>query len=412
MIAQSVLVFGASMFLNISGFVFYSVATRRLGVVDYGVLYALLSGVLIAALPFGIATPVIARFAAEFRALHDDSHLRGLTLSVARGSALLGAGYIAASFAFAIPLSRFLHVPAWTVPCAGVVVTAAMLAAMFRAIAQGVQDFLGYCVSFVAEGATKIVAIAALTAIGWRVLGGLTAYAAGSLGGLVVMAARLYGRYAPAPALPVHYDWRRIVLAGGGSSALTIALILMGAGDVLIVKHVFDSTQAGIYSAASITGKILFYLVSFISTVLLPQAADRHARGAATRGVLLAGGGMLVACSLLGLLIFKFFGLTVLHALVGTKFDAASDLLVWYAAAMASLALTSLLGSYGIATHRLAFAVPLLGGTFVTLGIIAAVHPDLLAVVRVLFVGNLCTALAVAVTLVIQGLRPAQSAAA
>src|SRR6202012_4347117 len=42
-VRQGVVVFAASMILNLGGFIFHAVASRRIGVVDYGVLYALIS---------------------------------------------------------------------------------------------------------------------------------------------------------------------------------------------------------------------------------------------------------------------------------------------------------------------------------------------------------------------------------
>ena len=71
------------MVLNVCGFVAHAVASRQLGVAAYGALYALINAALIAALPVAFVAPVVAQLAAEFRALHDDGHLRGLTDSIA-----------------------------------------------------------------------------------------------------------------------------------------------------------------------------------------------------------------------------------------------------------------------------------------------------------------------------------------
>ena len=84
---------------------------------------------------------------------------------------------------------------------------------------------------------------------------------------------------------------------------------------------------------------------------------------------------MFAALAACGLFVFRYFGLTVLHALVGHAFDASAPLLVTYGLAMVLLALTNALTSYGIATHRLAFTVPLLISTLGTLAAIVVVHP-------------------------------------
>src|SRR5579863_3273229 len=118
-VKQSLLVFTAGMVLNACGFIAHAVASRELGVNAYGELYALINAALIAALPAAFVAPVVAQLSAEFRALHDDGHLRGLTESVAAGFAKLGLIYLVIACIGAVPFARFLHVPAWSFPIVG-----------------------------------------------------------------------------------------------------------------------------------------------------------------------------------------------------------------------------------------------------------------------------------------------------
>ncbi len=69
---------------------------------------------------------------------------------------------------------------------------------------------------------------------------------------------------------------------------------------------------------------------------------------------------------------------------------------------MMLLSLSVMLGSYGIATHRVAFAAPLLVGVFATLLAIVSFHDSLQQVVTVVAVGNGITVVAVAATLALQ----------
>lgn len=402
MLKQSLLVFCASMVLNLCGFIAHAVASRQLGVTVYGGLYALINAALIAALPAAFVAPVVAQLGAEFRALHDDGHLRGLTDSVAAGFAKLGIAYLIIAAIGAAPLARFLHVPAWSIPIVGVLAGVSLFVAALRAIAQGTQDFLGYAVSNSVEGIAKVLAIGLLIAAGFRLGGGIVGFLLGPLCALIYLGMRLRRRYARAQPHRVRYDWRRILNAGAGAAAATIAITLMGSADVVLVKHFFDAHSAGLYAAASLGGKILLYLVGFVPTVLLPQAADRHARGAQTREVLTASLLMFSLVAFGGLLLFRLFGTDVLHALVGHAFDAAAPLLVTYGLAMVMLALTNALTYYGIATHRLAFTVPLFICTFGTLGAIATIHNSLSTVVEIMVVGNFAAALAVAIALILQ----------
>src|SRR5580700_1253541 len=402
MLRQSALVFSAGMVLNLCNFITHAVASRELGVTVYGGLYALINAALIAALPAAFVAPVVAQIGAEFRALHDDGHLRGLTDGVTRGFAKLGVIYVVVALCGAVPFARFLHVPVWSIPIVGLLSGIALFVSALRAVAQGTQDFVGYSVSNSIEGIAKVGAIVLLIAVGLKLGGGIVGFLIGPLCALIYLQTRLKQRYASVEPRGVRYDWRRLMNAGAGAAAATISLALMGSADVVLVKHFFDAHSAGLYAAASLGGKTLLYLVGFVSTVLLPQAADRHARGAQTREVLSGSLLMFALVALCGLSVFRFFGTDVLHALVGRAFDAASPLLVTYGLAMVMLALTNALTFYGIATHRLAFTVPLLICTLGTLAAIAFIHTTLGTVVEIMVVGNCAAAVAVAVALFFQ----------
>ncbi|MBV8280870.1 MAG: oligosaccharide flippase family protein, partial [Candidatus Eremiobacteraeota bacterium] len=293
MVRQGALVFAATMVLNLGGFAFHAVASRRIGVVDYGVLYALISTSTILAVPGNLAAPVIARFAAEFRVLHDDRHVRRLLLDVLGLFGVLGLGYVAVSLLTMRPASAFLHAPMWVAPLVALVGGTLLLSLVLRAVAQGTQDFGGFARSCVADGIAKVAGVVLFTGVGLALFGGILGFWCGAFGGAAAIGITLFARYRGVEGRTIRYDWRRIALSGVGSAAITLAGALIGSADVVLVKHFFDAQQAGIYSAASLAGKVLLYFVGFVPTILLPQATERHVRGERTRSALTMSVGLL-----------------------------------------------------------------------------------------------------------------------
>jgi O-antigen/teichoic acid export membrane protein len=412
-VRQGVLVFAASMILNMGGFVFHAVASRRIGVADYGVLYALISTSTILAIPATLAAPVVARFAAEFRVLHDERHIRRLVLDVVRFCLYICVFYIVASLVLMKPAGVFLRAPIWPAPFVAIIGGTLLLSGVLRAVAQGTQDFTGFARSCVADGVSKVIGVLAFTGLGLALFGGIAAFLCGALGGAIAIGVRLFRSYGTVEHCVIRYDWRRIAISGIGAAAITIGGALMGSADVILIKHYFDADAAGVYSAASLGGKVLLYFVGFVPTVLLPQAAERHVRGERTRYALGMCVAILLGIGVVGLILVHFFGIVLIHALVGHAFDGAVPLLLPYSTAMMFLALSIMLGSYGIATHRIAFAGPLLVGVIGTLLAIVAMHASLAQVVHVIAAGNAITAVAVAATLAIQastGRRRVQAA--
>src|SRR5581483_1005631 len=212
MVRQGALVFAATMVLNLGGFAFHAVASRRIGVADYGILYALISTSTILAVPANLAAPVIARFAAEFRVLHDDRHVRRLVVDVARAFGILGGLYVAISLLTMRSAGAFLHAPLWIVPLVAVLGATLLLSLVLRAVAQGTQDFGGFARSCVADGVAKVVGVVLFTAAGLALLGGILGFLCGAIGGAISIALTLAARFRAVEGCVIRYDWRRIAI--------------------------------------------------------------------------------------------------------------------------------------------------------------------------------------------------------
>ena len=393
------------MILSLGGFAFHAIASRRLGVNDYGAVYALISAYTLAVIPISLLTPVVAKYAAEFRALHDDSHVRGLIELIVRWFSIAGFAYVAGSVVLSAPLAHFLRVEQWTLPIVGIMSAVGIFSGALRAIGQGVHDYASYGLSMAGEGVAKVGAIASFAIAGLTVFGAATAFVIAMAIGALLIALPLARTYLSVTSAPIVLDWRRIRATTTGAASLTLTMALMGFGDVVIVKHFFSAHEAGLYSAASLCGKILLYLVGFVPAILIPQATHRHARGERTRFTLWSSIVFVAIVSIVGVAAYRVAGGILLHALVGTAFNGALEILPTYACAMALLALTNTLGSYALATHRLSFVAPLLIATIGTLATLVVVHPSLAAVVGEFMFGNAFMFAAVAVPLAIEGRR-------
>jgi O-antigen/teichoic acid export membrane protein len=401
-VSASALVFCSGLVLSVGGFLFHAIASRKLGVADYGIFYALLSLFTMAQLPVSVFAPVVTKYSAEFAALHDDAHMRGLIGLIARYFAWFGAVYVVAGTALALPIAHFLHVAVWEIPVVALMTAVAVLSTTMRSIGQGIQHYAAYAWSMAGEGICKVAALGAAVAVGLSMYGTVAAFFAGTAAGALLIALPLSRRYRAVAPSAVLLDWRRIFASIGGGAALALTTATIGFADVLIVKHYFPSQEAGLYAVASLCGKILLYFVGFVPAILIPQATFRHARGEQTRKILWAAILFIALVSLVGVALYRAGGFLILHALSGHAYDAALPLLPAYAGAMAALALTNSLGSYGISTHRLAFCWPLLITMLATIGAIWYSHATLGVVTSELVIGNLVMLAAVAVSLALQ----------
>lgn len=409
LMTQGALAFVGSMALNLGGFGFHAVAAHRLGVHAYGVLYAVVSIAVLAALPSTLVSPSLARLTAELLS-RDANHAKRLARDVIGVVVLLSGIYACLFFALAPLAAAAFRLPLWSLGIAGGIAASMAASALFRALVQGERRFGAYALSTASEGFVKFAGIVLLSAAGLGLVAGAAGFLAGvACGAIIAIVSVRPSAREGLDAVP--YDVRRIVASGAGAAAMTIALTLMGSADVVIVKHFFPAQAAGLYAAASLMGKIVLYVVGFIPLVLLPVATTSHTSGDRNARTLFTALVAFAAIAGTTLLVISVGRFQLIHVLVGRAFDPAAGLLCWYALAMAFLALGNIVATYGIATHRIAFSAPLVLGTLATLGVIAVAHATLLEVVRVMAFGNAATAALVIGAVALQSLRDAPARA-
>lgn len=403
------LAFAGSSVLNLAGFVFHVIASRALGPQGYGTLYTVVSVAVIATLPAALVAPAISRLAAESNA-RDAARTNRLARALFDGVALVALAYVGGFLAMGAPLGAVLHVPPWTLWAAGPLAASMCASAAFRALAQGAHRFGAYSLSASGEGIAKVLGIAVLIALGMRLPAAIFGFFAGALcGALLAIAPWL--RAAKTPAREGDYDRARIARAGFGAAAMVVALSAMGSVDVVLVKHYFGAQEAGIYAATALVGKIVLYLVGFVPVVLLPAVTASHTAGERSASTLYGALGAYAVIAVASVTIIGAAATGLLHVLVGHAFDAAAPLLLWYAGAMALLALANIVASYGIATERIAFAVPIVAGTVGTLAAIALFHANLAQVTHVMLYGNSVVAISTVAAVALQSSRERRSPA-
>jgi O-antigen/teichoic acid export membrane protein len=365
-------------------------------------LYALVSVYMIAITPIVVFSPVIAKYAAEFHTLHDEGHTRGLLgrLVVVFGG--LAAVYALVGFVYPDPIAAYLHVGRWEVAIVGLCAAVAILSAAARGVAQGLHAFRTYSVSVAGEGIARIAFLLLLVPL-LTPLTAMIAFGLGLLAGAIAVTMPLIARFRGVSPLPFTADLRRVFQAVAASGSLAVAMSFIGFIDVVIVKNAFGESQSGLYSAAAWCGKLVLYLVSFLPPVLIPLVTRRHALGDGTRATLWAALIFIGVISSSGVVALQFFGSNVLHVLVGAGYDGAASMLPKYAAAMALLSATNTIGSYGLATNRVSFALPLFSATLLVIIALFCYHPSLAAVIDVLVAGNVLMILSTAAPLAWEG---------
>ncbi|MDE2571079.1 MAG: oligosaccharide flippase family protein, partial [bacterium] len=222
-VRHGALVFAGSMIGNAGGYFYHFALSRQLGPVQYGELLSLISLMMIAGVPASVLTTVVARYAAEFHALGDRGHLRGLVEWIARIGVVGGLLLLAAGSGLMGIVARYLHLDTSTPVFLALIAGAfALIGPVMRSVLQGCQRFPGFAGSMAVEGISKAVFGVIAVAIGLGVSGAIGGFAAGSLAGFVVTLALVRSELGERVAFNV--DLRRLTettLGVGGSALAT-----------------------------------------------------------------------------------------------------------------------------------------------------------------------------------------------
>jgi hypothetical protein len=162
-----------------------------------------------------------------------------------------------------------------------------------------------------------------------------------------------------------------------------------------------------LYAAVNLTGKVVLFFVGFLPMILLPKAVAAVQRRENPTPLLLqaAAGTAVMAGAVLA--VFGLVPATILRFVAGSAFVSAAPYVLQYDAAMALLAIVTLLVNYRIGLHRFGFLYGLIAVLVAEVLAIALWHTTLWDVIHVLLAGN---ALAIVVCCV--GLREKREAAA
>jgi O-antigen/teichoic acid export membrane protein len=341
---------------NGATYVFNFVSARYLGPRSYADIATLTALISLIGLPLAAIQFVVARDVARILVARGAG---GVASYVGRAFAtMVAVGLVAtAVFLVAVPLVRTgLHIrSSAAITLTAIATSAAFAAPVLIGASQGLQRF-GIVAAALAVGPlARIPLLAAVLAAGWGVAGAMGAtFVSGAIS--VVIPAALLGRtnlrIQLRPRLP---SWERVtevapVLIG------VLALTGLTTDDLLVAKAAFDNHTAGIYSSASLIGRVLLYLPGAIVTVLLPKVASRAAANRDTRDILRSSLLVTAGFCLAGCIAYAAAGSLVVRIVFGSSYAAASGLLWRFGIAMTAYAVLNVLLTYTLGHRRTATA--------------------------------------------------------
>lgn len=227
-----------------------------------------------------------------------------------------------------------------------------------------------------------------LVVLGFGVSGALMGVAAGMLAGLVISLLYLRPHFRPNN----QHDDPDFSYRSFYSYSLPVMLAMLAFSvpanlDVVLAKYFFSATDAGLYTSASVLGKIIFFFPAGVYAVMFPMVAEKHARGESTAGILrksLTYTALLSGSVALAYLLFPQLSIAVF----GSRYAAALPLVAPYGFAMFFFSLTVIVMHYHLAIRNMRYIALFIGATFAEIILLFVFNSSVQQMVEVLLGAN------------------------
>jgi len=158
--------------------------------------------------------------------------------------------------------------------------------------------------------------------------------------------------------------------------------IIINNSDILLVKHYFDSYEAGLYASLALIGRIVYFIAWMFVMLLLPTVVQLKKEGKETAPVFFKYVGYIAIISTTIVLVTALFPNTVITLLFGDSYLSISPLLWKYAVATAMFAISNIFAYYYLSLDR--YVPVVISGFFgiLQMGLVMIYHESLEQVVH------------------------------
>jgi len=354
LVRDNIVFFVTSMILNLIGFFYHAYMGRVLGPMQYSILGVSQSLLYLLNVILNVIQTSTARFVSTYKTRDDKASMsylfvHGLSYLFFWGIVSLGFFLLAGTF-----LVDYLHVPFLVYLYLGLVVPFVYLLALTRGLLQGLQSFIGLGLNNISEGAVKLLVGVGLVVFGWGVGGAVLGVTLSYVGAFLFSLIPLRHFF--------HHPQKKVEkkLLTAYSLPVLFALLTLTAlysFDVLMVKHYLSEHEAGLYAAASLLGKVVFFATLSIAMVMFPKISESYDRRSASHVKKVLNTSLFfVVMMFLGIFIFYFlFPEFVILVLFGKTYLEIAPLLWLFALVYGVFSLIYSLSMYNLSIHRYTF---------------------------------------------------------
>lgn len=367
-----------SNFYNLAQFAYHFVAGRLLSKAYYGDLATIISLLgLIGIIQIAFSLTIVKFIASN----KDKDTSVNLIKWVNYWSILIGLILLVVAALLSPLLIKFLNIQQ---PIAlyllGPIALLSIVVATQRSILQAELMFNRYVLSLSADAIAKVILAVVFIFLGWAVFGALIAFLIGIIFGIIVaswsLSSYLRGKRGEMPNIAPLLKYSVPVFIQG------LALTSMYSTDLLLVKHFFSPSEAGIYAAVAVLGRIAFFAGSPVIQVMFPLVARRFSHGESYHNIFYLS--LLLVSGIALSVVFVYFLIPSIPIglLYGKSYLTGAPLLWWFGIFMTFLILSMLFTQFYLSIGKTKIVWLFVVAATLQPILIWFIHPNLLTVIQ------------------------------
>ena len=328
----SIVLFIGTMIGNFGSYLYHLLMGRMLGPEEYGVISSIISILYFLSIPTTVFTLAISKFTSAYLGKKETGKISSSFLWLFKKSFLFSL-IIFIFFVLISPfLAKFLNLDSMaSLMAVSGAVFLSFPVSVNRGFLQGLMNFSWLAFVSGTETILKLFLAVLLVLAGLKSFGAVLAYSISSFLNLIITTIPFKNYFSVVDKKEKFVDFGKMVGFSLPVLIANISFISLYSLDIILVKHFFSSYQAGIYSSASILGKIIFWFSSPVVTAVFPILSKRQAEKRNFFGILLSSIFFISFASFCLVLVYKFFPELMINLLFGEKYFGAKALLVPFA---------------------------------------------------------------------------------
>jgi O-antigen/teichoic acid export membrane protein len=377
---------------SIFNYLYHLFMGRMLGPEQYGILGSLFAIIYIVSFSTSTFNLVISKHVAEFSAKDEKRKIKSLFQRAFKKTIIFGIIGLGIYFLFIPLIASFMNITSYLgLIIVGIIAYFSFITILFIGTLNGLQKFVWQNCSNTFSTFLKLAVAVILVYLGFSVGGALTGILVGTIAAVFIAYIPIKKEFKNIK--PERFDAKSVYFYAVPVFLASILSVLMITFDQILVKHYFSSADAGIYAAAGMIGKIIWFGSSALIGPLFPKIVSLKSKSRSKDASKLLIKVLVYTATLaiMGCIIFAIAPTFITNTLYGSQYIAAIPLILMFGIAMGLFALIQILMTYNLAIENYKFiyifALALIAEV---IGIIMF-HSSLSDVVKVVLIANIFT---------------------